>query len=100
MSKKRPGAVDRTGRFWYLKIQEEKMCLAVPGKVVSLKGDGTGLVDYMGTTVLANLSLLSDIKEGDWVIVHAGFAISRLDQKEARRTLKLFKELEKISPTD
>ncbi|MCR4410201.1 MAG: HypC/HybG/HupF family hydrogenase formation chaperone [Candidatus Saccharicenans sp.] len=76
------------------------MCLAVPGKVVSLEGNGTGKVDYLGTTVLANLSLLPEVKVGDWVIVHAGFAISRLDQKEARRTLKLFKELEKISPAD
>ncbi len=76
------------------------MCLAVPGKVVSLEGNGIGKVDYLGTTVLANLSLLHEVKVGDWVIVHAGFAISRLDQKEARRTLKLFKELEKISPGD
>lgn len=76
------------------------MCLAVPGKVVSLEGNGIGKVDYLGTTVLANLSLLHEVKVGDWVIVHAGFAISRLDKKEARRTLKLFKELEKISPGD
>jgi len=76
------------------------MCLAVPGKVISIEGDGTGKVDYMGSTVLANLSLLPEIKKGDWVIVHAGFAISRLDQKEAKRTLKLFKEMEKLSSTD
>lgn len=76
------------------------MCLAVPGKVVSLEGDGTGKVDYLGTTVLANLSLLPEVKVGDWVIVHAGFAISRLDRTEARRTLKLFKELEKLNLSD
>lgn len=73
------------------------MCLAIPGKVVSLNNNGTGQVDYLGSQVLANFSLLPDIKVGDWVIVHAGFAISRLDQKEARRTLKLFQELEKQS---
>ncbi|HNS05336.1 MAG TPA: HypC/HybG/HupF family hydrogenase formation chaperone [Candidatus Saccharicenans sp.] len=73
------------------------MCLAIPGKVVSLNDNGTGQVDYLGSQVLANFSLLPDIKVGDWVIVHAGFAISRLDQKEARRTLKLFQELEKQS---
>jgi len=73
------------------------MCLAVPGKVVSLNKDGIGKVDYMGTTVLANLTLLPEIKLGDWVIVHAGFAISRLDRKEARKTLRLFKELEKLN---
>ncbi|MGB9835777.1 MAG: HypC/HybG/HupF family hydrogenase formation chaperone [Candidatus Saccharicenans sp.] len=75
------------------------MCLAVPGKVISIEGDGTGKVDYMGSVVLANLSLLPEVKVGDWVIVHAGFAISRLDQKEAKRTLRLFKELEKVSST-
>jgi hydrogenase expression/formation protein HypC len=73
------------------------MCLAIPGKVVSLYNNGTGQVDYLGSQVLANFSLLPDIKVGDWVIVHAGFAISRLDQKEARKTLKLFQELEKQS---
>ncbi|HNT01141.1 MAG TPA: HypC/HybG/HupF family hydrogenase formation chaperone [Candidatus Saccharicenans sp.] len=73
------------------------MCLAIPGKVISLNDNGTGQVDYLGSQVLANFSLLPDIKVGDWVIVHAGFAISRLDQKEARRTLKLFQELEKQS---
>ena len=73
------------------------MCLAVPGKVVSLNDNGTGCVDYLGSQVLVNFSLLPGIKIGDWVIVHAGFAISRLDQKEARRTLKLFQELEKQS---
>lgn len=73
------------------------MCLAVPGKVISIEDDGTGKVNYMGNTVLANLSLLPEVRVGDWVIVHAGFAISRLDRKEARKTLRLFKELEKIS---
>ncbi|HOE14373.1 MAG: HypC/HybG/HupF family hydrogenase formation chaperone [Candidatus Saccharicenans sp.] len=73
------------------------MCLAIPGKVVSLNDNGTGQVDYLGSQVLTNFSLLPDIKVGDWVIVHAGFAISRLDQKEARRTLKLFQELERQS---
>ncbi|MBC7364107.1 MAG: HypC/HybG/HupF family hydrogenase formation chaperone [Candidatus Aminicenantes bacterium] len=76
------------------------MCLAVPGKVISIEGDGTGKIDYLGSTVLANLTLLPEVKIGDWVIVHAGFAISRLDQKEAKKTLKLFKELEKISSVE
>jgi len=76
------------------------MCLAVPGKVISLSAEGSGKIEYLGNTVLVNFSLLPEIKVGDWVIVHAGFAISRLDRKEARKTLKLFKELEKLSPTE
>ncbi|HEK84945.1 MAG TPA: HypC/HybG/HupF family hydrogenase formation chaperone [Candidatus Aminicenantes bacterium] len=75
------------------------MCLAIPGKVISLENNGTGKVNYMGSTVVANFSLLPDLKVGDWVIVHAGFAISKLDQKEAKKTLKLFKEMEKLSST-
>jgi hydrogenase expression/formation protein HypC len=78
-------------------LKEDDMCLAVPGKVISLNDNGTGQVDYLGSQVLANFSLLPGIRIGDWVIVHAGFAISRLDQKEARRTLKLFQEMEKLS---
>ncbi|MDI6845135.1 MAG: HypC/HybG/HupF family hydrogenase formation chaperone [Candidatus Saccharicenans sp.] len=76
------------------------MCLAVPGKIISIEPNGTGKVDYMGTTVVANLSLLPEAKVGDWVIVHAGFAISRLDRQEARRTLRLFKQLEKLNSSD
>ncbi|MDY0231154.1 MAG: HypC/HybG/HupF family hydrogenase formation chaperone [Candidatus Saccharicenans sp.] len=92
--------VDRTVWFWYFKLLEERMCLAVPGKVISLEKDGVGQVDYMGTTVVANFSLLPGIKTGDWVIIHAGFAISKLDRKEARKTLKLFQELEKLNPSE
>lgn len=71
------------------------MCLAVPGKIVKLDPSGQGVVDYMGSRVEANFSLVPGVKTGDWVIVHAGFAISVLDGKEARKTLKLFQELEK-----
>jgi len=67
------------------------MCLGIPGKVVSIKGDHA-LIDYGGVTREANISLV-DAKEGDYVIVHAGFAIEILDKEEAEKTIGLWKEL-------
>ncbi|MFO7733323.1 MAG: HypC/HybG/HupF family hydrogenase formation chaperone [Candidatus Aminicenantes bacterium] len=69
------------------------MCLAVPAKITRLEASGLGAVDYLGTEVKANFSLVPQAKAGDWVIIHAGFAISVLDAKEARETLRLFREL-------
>jgi hydrogenase expression/formation protein HypC len=73
------------------------MCLAVPAKITRLEEPNTGLVDYMGNEVRTNFSLLPQAKVGDWVIVHAGFAISIMDEKEARKTLRLFREMAKTS---
>lgn len=70
------------------------MCLGIPGKVVEIDASGSGKVDYEGTRVLTNFALLPGIKPGDWVIVHAGFAITRMNEKEARKTLNLLKEIE------
>ncbi len=72
------------------------MCLAVPGKIIEIDPAGKGLVEYVGSRVEVNFSLLPAAKVGDWVIVHAGFAISLLDQKEARKTLELFREMESV----
>ncbi|HVP91161.1 MAG TPA: HypC/HybG/HupF family hydrogenase formation chaperone [Terriglobales bacterium] len=69
------------------------MCLAVPAKIVRLEASGLGVVEYLGNEVRTNFSLLPEAKVGDWAIVHAGFAISLMDEKEARKTLRLFREL-------
>jgi hydrogenase expression/formation protein HypC len=69
------------------------MCLGIPAKVIQVDESGQGKVDYLGTKVKTNFSLLENIKVGDWVIVHAGFAISRLDEEEARETLSLLREI-------
>ena len=69
------------------------MCLAVPAKIVSLDENGQGEVDYLGTRVKVSFLLLEEAKLGDWVIVHAGYAISRMDEQEARETLSLLREL-------
>jgi hydrogenase expression/formation protein HypC len=69
------------------------MCLAVPAKIIRLEPDGQGTVSYMGSEVRANFSLVPQVRPGDWVIIHAGFAISVVDDQEARETLRLFKEM-------
>lgn len=69
------------------------MCLGIPAKVIEIDESSQGKVDYLGTKVKTNFSLLEDIKLGDWVIVHAGFAISKLDQEEANETFSLLREM-------
>ncbi|MGZ7046128.1 MAG: HypC/HybG/HupF family hydrogenase formation chaperone [Candidatus Aminicenantales bacterium] len=73
------------------------MCLAVPARITRLEEPNLGLVDYAGTEVRTNFSLLPQARVGDWVIVHAGFAISLMDEKEARKTLRLFREMAKAA---
>jgi len=70
------------------------MCLAIPGKIVDIdKNKEYSLVDYgEGTKRKINVSLVK-AKVGDYVLVHAGFAIQVLDEKEAKETLKLFREM-------
>lgn len=73
------------------------MCLAVPARITRLEDSGQGTVDYLGTEVRTNFSLVPQARTGDWVIIHAGFAISVLDAQEARETLRLFRELAESS---
>jgi len=67
------------------------MCLAVPMKVIEINGDA-GVVEYSGVKREVGLMLLEDIQLDDWVIVHTGFAISKLEESDALETLALLKE--------
>ena len=69
------------------------MCLGIPAKVIEVNESNQGKVDYLGTKIKTNFSLLEDIRLGDWVIVHAGFAISVLNEEEAQETLSLLREM-------
>jgi len=69
------------------------MCLAIPAKVIQIDAAGSGKVDYLGTKVKVDFSLLDNVRTGDWVIVHAGFAITKLDEEEAQETLALLREI-------
>ena len=70
------------------------MCLAIPGKIVDIDAEKErAVVDYGdGTKREANITLV-EVKIGDYVLVHAGFAIQILDEKEAKETLDLFREM-------
>jgi hydrogenase expression/formation protein HypC len=67
------------------------MCLAVPMKVVGIKGD-MAVVESAGLRREVGIMLLANVKLNDWVLIHAGFAISKLTKKQARETLAIFAE--------
>ncbi len=72
------------------------MCLAIPGKVLSIEqinGLRMGRVEFGGIIRQANLDFVPEAKEGDYVMVHVGFAISRVDAAEAERTYQLLEEI-------
>jgi len=72
------------------------MCLAVPGRVVEIReSDGTRMadLDFGGVVKQVCLEYLPDLAVGEYAIVHVGFALQRLDEESALRTLKLFEEL-------
>lgn len=72
------------------------MCLGIPGKVVEIweeSGTRMSTVDFGGTTKKVCLAYLPDMELGEYTIVHAGFAISRLDEESANATLKMFADL-------
>lgn len=69
------------------------MCLAIPAKVISLKDEGMASVEIGGVRKDISVALVDGIGEGDYVIVHTGFALSKLDPEEAEKTLELFAEM-------
>jgi len=74
------------------------MCLALPVRVVQLGAGDTALVDLGGVTKEISLALLDDVAVGDYVILHVGYALSKLDPDEAEKTLTLFAELSALQP--
>lgn len=68
------------------------MCLAVPSKIIEINED-TGIVDVEGVKREVGLHLIEEPRVGDYVIVHAGFAINKIDENEALETLRLFREI-------
>ena len=63
------------------------MCLAVPAQIVSLEGDEQAVIDIGGIRKRVSVALVEDLVPGDWVIVHVGYALARLDPEAAAETL-------------
>lgn len=74
------------------------MCLAIPARIVELEGD-RALVDAMGNRWRAKTTLLPEAKLGDLVLIHAGFAISLVDEEEAKKTWQLIAEINEFQNT-
>jgi hydrogenase expression/formation protein HypC len=79
------------------------MCLAVPGRVVEITGEGEvrmGKVDFSGVQRQACLAFVPEVELGDYVLVHVGFAISRIDEQAARETLAALAEIGALEETE
>jgi hydrogenase expression/formation protein HypC len=68
------------------------VCLAIPARVVALVAPDSALIDVGGVRKEVSLALVDDVAPGDYVIVHVGYALTRLDPAEAARTLRVFAE--------
>lgn len=77
------------------------MCLAIPGKVIEISGDDlltrSGRVDFGGVIRQVNLCYVPDVKLGDYVVVHVGFALSILDESEANKIFEYLREMESLA---
>ena len=74
------------------------MCLAVPARIIELDGD-KAVVDAMGNRWKAKTTLLPEAKLGDLVLIHAGFAISLVDEEEAKKTWQMITEINELQDT-
>lgn len=69
------------------------MCLAMPARVVEIREGDLAVVDLAGVRKEVSLALVDDVAEGDYVILHVGYALQKLDTEEAEKTLALFAEM-------
>ena len=76
------------------------MCLAVPAQVLEVGPDQMALVDHAGNRRQISLLILDDVEVGDYVIIHAGFAIHKIDEAAALETMEYLKMLETQLPPD
>jgi hydrogenase expression/formation protein HypC len=68
------------------------MCLGIPGKVLEREEVGLARVDFGGVRRSVSIAFTPDVEPGDWVLVHVGFALAELDEREAQETLRLLGE--------
>ncbi len=75
------------------------MCLALPGEIRSIEGD-YAYVDINGNEFRAYIKMLPEAKPGDFVMVHAGYALQFIDEEEAQKTLALLREMDEMEDHD
>ncbi|MBF0531216.1 MAG: HypC/HybG/HupF family hydrogenase formation chaperone [Deltaproteobacteria bacterium] len=76
------------------------MCLVLPAQILEVKPDGMGVADHAGARRNISLLLLDDVQPGDYVILHAGFAIHKIDEQAAKETLEYLSMLATQIPGD
>jgi len=76
------------------------MCLAVPARVIEMRDDLLGLVELGGVVREASFMLLPDARVGDYVLLHAGYALQKMDTAEAEETLRLLAEMVEAAGTE
>lgn len=76
------------------------MCLAIPAEVTELLPDNMARVSFDGVGKEVSVALVEDLAVGDYVIIHVGYALSKIDPEEARRTLELIAELGSVAFED
>ncbi|MBU0456410.1 MAG: HypC/HybG/HupF family hydrogenase formation chaperone [Gammaproteobacteria bacterium] len=76
------------------------MCLAIPAKIISVLPEQKAIAYIGGVEREISTVLLDEVKEGDYVILHVGFALSKLDEDEAKKTLQLFEDMLNQKPLE
>jgi hydrogenase expression/formation protein HypC len=83
---------------------DPEMCLAVPGKVLSVEGEDpafrSALVDFCGVHKTVSLAFIPEIQPGDFIQAHVGFAVSRIDERQAAQTYQDFLQIGALSEDD
>ena len=77
-------------------LEEESMCLSIPSKIIEILPDNFAIVDTMGVKRKVSLDLISDnVEIGDYVLIHVGYAITKMREEEAAESLKVYEEIVK-----
>lgn len=74
------------------------MCLAMPAQITQILDEDRAIINLGGITKEISTALLDDVAEGDYVIIHVGYALTRLDEQEAQKTLSLFAQMLQDTP--
>ncbi len=77
------------------------MCLAIPSKIIEIGEDNTAIVDTLGMRRRVSLDLMMDpVQVGDYVLIHVGYAMTRLDEEQALESIKAYEELIRLMEED